>query len=52
MNPGDEMKNGLMCLPNQKDFKIDPAAGYLYYVDNETIDGIEFPFIPKVKKGI
>jgi len=24
----------------------------LYYVDNETIDGIEFPYIPKTPKNM
>jgi phosphoserine aminotransferase len=37
----------LKCIPSPKDYKIDKKGGYLYYVDNETVDGIEFPKIPK-----
>ena len=36
----------LKSLPDPRTYKIDPKGGYLYYVDNETVDGIEFPYIP------
>ncbi|XP_058461390.1 probable phosphoserine aminotransferase [Malaya genurostris] len=34
------------CVPDQKDWKLDPNASYLYYCDNETIEGVEFNFVP------
>ena len=33
-------------LPNQTSWDIPKKAAYLYYVDNETANGMEFPFIP------
>lgn len=33
-------------LPNQATWDIPKDAAYLYYVDNETANGIEFPFVP------
>ena len=32
--------------PNPTTYKINDKSGYLYYVDNETRDGLEFPYIP------
>ncbi|QHG92634.1 3-phosphoserine/phosphohydroxythreonine transaminase [Coxiella endosymbiont of Amblyomma sculptum] len=34
-------------LPNQTDWNIPEEAAYLYYVSNETANGMEFPFIPE-----
>lgn len=34
-------------IPEQSAWKIDNKAAYLYYVDNETVDGNEFDTIPK-----
>uniref|UniRef100_A0A6B2EFR0 Phosphoserine aminotransferase n=1 Tax=Phlebotomus kandelakii TaxID=1109342 RepID=A0A6B2EFR0_9DIPT len=34
-------------IPDQKTWKLDPNASYLYYCDNETVDGVEFNFIPE-----
>ncbi|WP_100622898.1 3-phosphoserine/phosphohydroxythreonine transaminase [Candidatus Coxiella mudrowiae] len=34
-------------LPDQATWDIPQEAAYLYYVDNETVNGIEFPFIPE-----
>uniref|UniRef100_U5EWV5 Phosphoserine aminotransferase n=1 Tax=Corethrella appendiculata TaxID=1370023 RepID=U5EWV5_9DIPT len=34
-------------IPDQKEWKLDPNASYLYYCDNETVDGVEFNFIPE-----
>ena len=36
------------AIPDQKTWDIPNEAAYFYYVDNETINGIEFPFIPNV----
>jgi phosphoserine aminotransferase len=35
-------------VPAQSDWKLDPAAAYLHYTPNETIGGVEFPFVPQV----
>ncbi len=35
-------------VPAQKDWKLTPGAAYLHYTPNETIGGVEFPFIPEV----
>uniref|UniRef100_A0A1B0D609 phosphoserine transaminase n=1 Tax=Phlebotomus papatasi TaxID=29031 RepID=A0A1B0D609_PHLPP len=34
-------------VPDQKTWKLDPNASYLYYCDNETVHGVEFNFIPE-----
>ena len=34
------------AIPDKKQWKIPKEAAYLYYVDNETINGLEFPDIP------
>ncbi|XP_053683995.1 probable phosphoserine aminotransferase [Sabethes cyaneus] len=36
-----------ICVPNAKDWKLDPNASYVYYCDNETIEGVEFNFVPQ-----
>lgn len=36
-------------IPSQKDWHLNPEAAYFHYVDNETINGLEFPYIPDVK---
>jgi len=42
-------KNGISGIPH---FNIPEKASYLYYCDNETIHGVEFPKIPSVPEGI
>jgi len=39
-------------IPDQKEWKLDEAANYLFYTDNETIHGIEFPNIPNTLPDI
>ncbi|XP_074036704.1 phosphoserine aminotransferase isoform X2 [Leptinotarsa decemlineata] len=34
-------------IPDQKTWKLNPNASYVFYCDNDTIDGVEFPFIPE-----
>lgn len=34
-------------IPDQSTWKLDKNASYVYYCDNETANGIEFPFIPE-----
>lgn len=33
-------------VPRQAEWKLDPNASYVYYCDNETVDGVEFDFVP------
>lgn len=35
-------------VPSQDTWKLSPNASYLYYCDNETVDGVEFNFVPEV----
>jgi phosphoserine aminotransferase len=35
-------------IPDEKDWKLDADAAYVYYTDNETIGGLEFHSIPEV----
>ncbi|CAO1439601.1 unnamed protein product [Diamesa hyperborea] len=34
-------------VPEQKEWTMDPNASYVYYCDNETVDGVEFGFVPE-----
>ncbi|MEW8507917.1 MAG: 3-phosphoserine/phosphohydroxythreonine transaminase [Candidatus Thiodiazotropha sp.] len=33
--------------PTQSDLNLDPAAAYVHYTPNETIQGVEFPYVPQ-----
>lgn len=33
-------------VPDQSEWKLDPNASFVYYCDNETVDGVEFDFVP------
>ncbi|KAJ8977176.1 hypothetical protein NQ317_003116 [Molorchus minor] len=33
-------------FPDESTWTLNPNASYLYYCDNETVDGVEFPKIP------
>lgn len=33
-------------IPDQAQWQCNPDAAYLHYVDNETVNGVEFPYIP------
>jgi phosphoserine aminotransferase len=35
------------CVPDQKSFKLNENASYVYYCDNETVNGVEFDFVPE-----
>ena len=39
-------QDGLICIPREKEWKLAEGACYLHYTPNETIEGIEFNFIP------
>ena len=34
-------------IPDQSSWNLDPEASYVYYCANETVDGVEFQFIPE-----
>jgi phosphoserine aminotransferase len=38
---------GAFSVPSQDSLKLDRDAAYLHYTPNETIQGIEFPYIPE-----
>jgi phosphoserine aminotransferase len=33
--------------PNQSELNLDPDAAYVHYTPNETIQGVEFPYVPQ-----
>lgn len=39
--------NAHHSIADQSKWNLNPEASYVYYCDNETIDGVEFPFIPE-----
>lgn len=34
-------------IPNQSTWTLNPNASYFYYCANETVDGVEFPYVPE-----
>lgn len=42
-----ESVNGLHHIPPQTKWNLNPDADYVHYTPNETIEGIEFQFVPK-----
>ncbi|HHH39667.1 MAG TPA: 3-phosphoserine/phosphohydroxythreonine transaminase, partial [Sedimenticola sp.] len=38
---------GQFSVPAQDQLQLDPEAAYLHYTPNETIQGIEFPYVPE-----
>ncbi|CAH1116813.1 unnamed protein product [Phaedon cochleariae] len=36
-------------IPDPKTWKLNSDASYVFYCDNDTIDGVEFPFIPETE---
>jgi len=46
----DTQANGYRDLPASVDPKIFSEAAYLYYVDNETVNGVEFNSYQKVRR--
>lgn len=39
-------------IAEKSTWNLDPNASYLYYCANETVDGVEFPFIPETHANI
>lgn len=42
----DETASNFTTVPEQTALKLRPGASYLHYTPNETIGGVEFPYIP------
>lgn len=42
-----ENKDGLIHVPEQAAWTLDPKASYVHYTPNETVEGIEFNWIPE-----
>ncbi|MCP4288918.1 MAG: 3-phosphoserine/phosphohydroxythreonine transaminase [Gammaproteobacteria bacterium] len=47
VNVAGSAPEGVFAAPAQADLKLNPDAAYLHYTPNETIQGIEFPYIPE-----
>lgn len=46
---GDAAASGYNTTPTQAELKLTPGATYLHYTPNETIGGVEFPYIPQTE---
>jgi len=44
----DAVDSGYHSVPPQSLWKLTDGAAYLHYTSNETIGGVEFPFVPQV----
>jgi phosphoserine aminotransferase len=42
----DECASGYCTVPEPRNLALSPGAAYLHYTPNETIGGVEFPYIP------
>jgi len=47
VNVAGAAPEGVFSVPAKADLKLNPDAAYLHYTPNETIQGIEFPYIPE-----
>ncbi len=43
----DTSANNFTSCPSQADLKLSPDAAYVHYCPNETIRGVEFPYVPE-----
>ena len=43
----DEAASGYNTVPAPGGLKLTPGAAYLHYTPNETIGGVEFPYVPE-----
>ena len=44
----DAAAGNYTSVPAQSSWKLTPNAAYLHYTPNETIGGVEFPFVPEI----
>ena len=42
----DEAASSYCTVPEQRSLKLTPGAAYVHYTPNETIGGVEFPYVP------
>ena len=42
----DNAAHGHIGLPQQSELRLDPTAAYVHYCSNETINGLEFGYVP------
>ena len=42
----DEAASGYTSVPDRRSLRATPGASYLHYTANETIGGVEFPYVP------
>ncbi len=43
----DEEASNYTTVPDPSTLRVDPRAAYLHYTPNETIGGVEFPYVPE-----
>jgi phosphoserine aminotransferase len=48
----DESASNYTSVPEQAALRLSPGAAYLHYVANETIAGVEFPYVPQTAGGV
>lgn len=44
---GDEAASGYTTVPDPGSLSLTPGAAYVHYTPNETIGGVEFPYVPE-----
>ena len=49
VNVAVQAQGGFTCVPPQDSWKLTKDAAYLHVCTNETIDGVEFDFVPTVQ---
>lgn len=45
---GTSEPQGFTTIPDQSEWKVNSSSAYMHYCDNETINGVEFDYIPDV----
>ncbi len=45
----DGKASDYFAVPPESEWRRDPKAAYLHYTANETIGGVEFPFVPEAR---
>jgi phosphoserine aminotransferase len=43
----NKLVDGLNTVPSPHEWQLQSPSAYLHYTPNETVDGLEFPFIPE-----
>ncbi|MER2493415.1 3-phosphoserine/phosphohydroxythreonine transaminase [Catenovulum sediminis] len=46
------VENGMRSILPQSEWKLSDKAAYVHYCPNETVDGVEFDFIPETDKPL